>query len=124
MQMEMFNLIAMMAPQQAGTEQDPKAGMLNMFGMFAILGVMFYFLLIRPQSKQRKEQENLLKNLKAGHKVVLSSGIYGIVTNVKDKSLMVRIADNVKVEVLKSAVATVLEKSSEGDISNIEPKQK
>ena len=122
--MEMINLLAMMAPQQAGTEQDPKAGMLNMFGMFAILGVMFYFLLIRPQSKQRKEQENLLKNLKSGDKVVLSSGIYGIITNVKDKSLMVKIADNVKVEVLKSGVATVLEKSSEGDTSSIEPKQK
>jgi preprotein translocase subunit YajC len=122
--MRLIETIAMMTPQRPGTEQDPKAGMLNMFGMFAILGVMFYFLMIRPQSKQRKEQENLLKNLKSGDKVVLSSGIYGIITNVKDKSLMVKIADNVKVEVLKSAVVTVLEKSSEGDTSSIEPKQK
>lgn len=122
--MRLIETIAMMTPQQPGMEQDPKAGMLNMFGMFAILGVMFYFLMIRPQSKQRKEQENLLKNLKSGDKVVLSSGIYGIVTNVKDKSLMVKIADNVKVEVLKSAVGTVLEKSGEGDTSSIEPKQK
>ena len=124
MKMEMLNLIAMMTPQQPGTEQDPKAGMLNMFGMFAILGVMVYFLMIRPQSQQRKQQENLLKNLKSGDKVVLLSGIYGIITNVKDKSLMVKIADNVKVEVLKSAVSTVIEKSSDGDASSIEPKQK
>ena len=116
--MRLFETIAMMTPQQPGTEQDPRAGMLNMLGMFAILGVMLYFVMIRPQSKQRKEQENLLKNLKSGDKVVLSSGIYGIITNVKDKSLMVKIADHVKVEVLKSAVVTVLEKSSESDASN------
>jgi preprotein translocase subunit YajC len=116
--MRLIETIAMMTPQQPGTEPDPKAGMLNMFGMFAILGVMFYFLMIRPQSKQRKEQENLLKNLKSGDKVVLSSGIYGIITNVKDKSLMVKIAENVKVEVLKSAVGTVLEKSNESDASS------
>lgn len=122
--MKLFEILAMMTPQQPGMEPNPTGQMLNMFGMFAILGVMFYFLLIRPQSKQRKEQENLLKNLKSGDKVVLSSGIYGIITNVKDKSLMVKIADNVKVEVLKSAVGTVLEKSSEGDASSIEPKQK
>ena len=52
------------------------------------------------------------------------SGIFGIVTNVKDKSLMVKIADNVKVEVLKSAVSTVVEKSMDGDTSNAELKQK
>jgi preprotein translocase subunit YajC len=113
-----------MTPQQPGMEEDPKAAMLKMLGMFAILGVMFYFLMIRPQSQQRKQQENLLKNLKTGDKVVLSSGIFGIVTNVKDKSVMVKIADNVKVEVLKSAVGTVLDKSGEGDASSIEPKQK
>jgi preprotein translocase subunit YajC len=122
--MNLFEMIAMMTPQQPGTEQDSRAGMLNMFGMFAILGVMFYFLLIRPQSKQRKQQENLLKNLKSGDKVVLSSGIFGIVTNVKDKSLMVKIADNVKVEVLKSGVSTVVEKSSDSDTSSTEQKQK
>jgi preprotein translocase subunit YajC len=120
----MLNLLAMMTPQQPGTEDDPRAAALKMFGMFAILGVMFYFLLIRPQSKQRKDQENLLKNLKTGDKVVLSSGIFGIVTNVKDKSLMVKIADNVKVEVLKSGVSTVIERSGDGDTSGIEPKQK
>jgi preprotein translocase subunit YajC len=81
--------------------------------MFLILGVMFYFLLIRPQQKQRKEQENLLKNIKTGDRVLLSSGIYGIIANVKEKSFVVKIADNVKIEVLKSAVSSVLQKDSE-----------
>ena len=100
-----------------GTEQDPRAGMLNMVVMFAVLGVMFYFLLIRPQQKQRKEQENLLKNIKSGDRVLLNSGIYGIVTNVKEKSFMVKIADNVKVEVAKSGVGTVVQKADESQSS-------
>ena len=110
--MKLFELIAM-GPSPGGTEQDPRAGLLQMVGMFVILGVMFYFLLIRPQQKQRKEQENLLKNVKTGDKILMSSGIYGIVTNVKEKTLMVKIADNVKVEVLKSAVSSVVQKSAE-----------
>ena len=109
--MRLFELLAMGAP--AGTDQDPRAGMLNMVFMFVILGVMFYFLLIRPQQKQRKQQEELLKNTKTGDKVLMSSGIYGIVSNVKEKTLMVKIADNVKVEVLKSAVSSVVQKSAE-----------
>src|SRR5664280_3250222 len=112
--MRLFELIAMGGPSP-GTDQDPRAGILNMVFMFVILGVMFYFLLIRPQQKQRKEQEALLKNIKTGDKILMNSGIYGIVSNVKDKSLMVKIADNVKIEVLKSAVGSVVQKSAESE---------
>ena len=111
--MRVFELLAMFSPPPAGTEPNPTGQMLQMVVTFGILGVMFYFLLIRPQQKQRKEQENLLKNVKSGDKILLNSGIFGIVTNVKDKSLMVKIADNVKVEVLKSAVGSVVQKSAE-----------
>ncbi len=82
-----------------------------MIGMFAVMGVMFYFLLIRPQSKQRKEHENLLKNLKTGDRVLTNGGIYGIITNVKEKTVLLKIADNVKVEVVKSAISGVTAKS-------------
>src|SRR5882724_9574948 len=110
--MRVFELLGMFSPP-SGTEQDPRAAMLNMVVTFGILGIMFYFLLIRPQQKQRKEQESLLKNVKTGDKVLMNSGIFGIVTNVKEKTLMVKIADNVKVEVLKSAVSSVVQKSTE-----------
>ena len=110
--MRVFELLAMFGPP-AGQEQDPRAAMLQMVVTFGILGVMFYFLLIRPQQKQRKDQEALIKNVKTGDKILMNSGIYGIVTNVKDKTLMVKIADNVKVEVLKSAVGSVVQKSAE-----------
>ena len=110
--MTMHNLLAMGAPA-GDTQQDPKAQMIQMIAMFAILGVMFYFLMIRPQSKQRKEQANLLANIKTGDKVLMTSGIFGIIANVKEKSFVVKIADNVKVEVLKSAVTTVVQKGDE-----------
>ena len=119
--MRQFELLAMFGPP-SGTEQDPRAQMLQMIVTFGILGVMFYFLLIRPQQKQRKDQENLIKNVKTGDKVLLSSGIFGIVSNVKEKSLMVKIADNVKVEVLKSAVGSVVQKSAEVEAPAPSPK--
>ena len=110
-----IELLAMAAPTPPGTEPNPKGQLLQMVGMFVVLGVMFYFLLIRPQQRQRKEQDNLIKNIKSGDRILMSNGMYGIVTNVKDKSLMVKIADNVKVEVIKSAVSTVIQKGGEGE---------
>lgn len=70
--------------------------------------VIFYFILIRPQQRQQKEQQKLVESVKGGDQVLLSSGIYGVVTEVKDKTLLVKIADNVKVKVLRTAVAQVI----------------
>jgi preprotein translocase subunit YajC len=77
--------------------------------------VIFYFMAIRPQSKRQKELANLVAALKTGDKVVTSSGIHGIISNIKEGStLMLKIADNVKIEIDKSSIATVVadEKSS------------
>jgi preprotein translocase subunit YajC len=109
--MRMYELLAMAPP--SGTEANPQGQMIQMIGMFAILGVMFYFLLIRPQQKQKKEQENLMKNIKSGDKVLMTRGIYGIIANVKEKAFVVKIAENVKIEVLKSAVSSVVQKDAE-----------
>ena len=120
--MRLFELLAMGQPTPPGTEQDPRAQMLQMVVMFGALGAMFYFMMIRPQSKQRKEHENLLKNVKSGDKILTNGGLYGIVTNVKEKSLMVKIADNVKVEIVKTAITSVVQKSDEGESSGGEQK--
>jgi preprotein translocase subunit YajC len=120
--MKLLELIAMAPQPQPGTEPNPTGQMLQMVGMLAVFGAMFYFLLIRPQQKQKKEQENLLKNIKSGDRVLTTGGLYGIVTNVKERSFMVKIADNVKVEVAKSAIGTVVQKSAEGESSSGESK--
>jgi len=85
------------------------------------MGVLFYFLLIRPQQKRRKQHEQLLANLKTGDKVVTSSGIHGLIANVKDTTFLLKVADNVKIEVDKSAIAGV-EKSAEPKASASEAK--
>jgi len=92
------------------TVQNPKAQALQMFGLFAIMGFMFYFAIYRPQQKKAKEHDALLKALKPGDRVVTSSGIMGIVISIKDKTVSLRSADS-KLEVLKSAVTDVLERS-------------
>jgi len=64
-------------------------------------------LLIRPQQKRQKEHQRLLSDLKTGDKVVTSSGIHGLIANVKDTTFLVKVADNVKIEVDKNAIASV-----------------
>ena len=84
---------------------------------FLCIGVIFYFLILRPQSKRQKELQNLVSTLKTGDKVVTNSGIHGIIANVKEGStLSLKIADNVKIEIDKSAIATV-DKSSTSSAS-------
>ena len=70
--------------------------------------VIFYVMVIRPQSKQRKELQTLISTLKTGDKVVTSGGIHGIIANVKEgTTLILKIADNVKIEIDKSSIANV-----------------
>lgn len=69
--------------------------------------VIFYFLMIRPQQKQRKQHQALLSNLKKGDEVITSSGIYGKVTGIADNVVTVEIADNVRIKLDKAQVATI-----------------
>ena len=78
------------------------------------MGVIFYFLIIRPQSKRTKDLKTLIGSLKTGDKVVTNSGIHGIIANVKEgHTLLLKVADNVKIEINKDAIANVIIDSSE-----------
>jgi preprotein translocase subunit YajC len=70
--------------------------------------VIFYFLLIRPQQKQKKEHQNLLANLKVGDNVLTGGGIYGRVTGIKDDKVTVEISDKVRVKVNRGHIAGVV----------------
>ena len=96
------------APEGAG----PQPSFLIQMAPLIFLFVIFYFLLIRPQQKRKKAHEKLVSSVKTGDKVVTSSGIHGIVANVKDKTILVKVADNVKIEFDRASVAS-LEKSAE-----------
>jgi preprotein translocase subunit YajC len=97
---------------QAGPATEG-AGQRMLFQMVLILGfvLVFYFLLLRPQQKRQKAVQDMLKGLKTGDRVLTSGGIFGQVLGIKDDVVVVKIADDVKIEVAKSAVTGVVPKS-------------
>jgi preprotein translocase subunit YajC len=100
--MEFLTLLAQAAP--GAPEQPP---VLFQFMPLIIIAVLFYFLLIRPQQKKQKEHQKLVAGIKTGDNVVTSSGIHGMVANVKDTTILLKVADNVKIEMDKAAVVSV-----------------
>jgi preprotein translocase subunit YajC len=95
----------------SGTEGGPS--LLTSFIPILLLFVIFYFLLIRPQQKKQKQHQSLISSLRRGDKIVTNGGLYGTVVDVKDHVIVLKIADDVKVELVKNAVATVIEKREE-----------
>jgi preprotein translocase subunit YajC len=91
---------------------QPGGGQASPWGMFVPLLLMFvvlYFFMIRPQQKRQKEKEKMLDALKKGDRVLTIGGVYGEIQQVKENIVVVRIADNVKVELQRSAVSSVVE---------------
>ncbi len=91
----------------------PPGGLLgNPMVFMVLMFVLMYFVLIRPQRKKQKEQEALIKSIKTGDHVVSIGGIHGIVTSAKDRTVMVKVADNVKIEFDRSAIASIPKKTN------------
>jgi len=101
-----FILFAMGSPPGG----EGGGGIGSFLPMFAIIMLIFYFLIMRPEQRKKKEHQETLKNVKKGDKIVTSSGIIGIISGVKENSIMLKVADNVKIEVLRSSVGQVLDK--------------
>src|SRR5258706_6495629 len=93
------------AGQQAPTISEALSHQLP---FFILIGVMFYFILIRPQQKRAKELAKLVSSIKAGDKVATSSGIVGVVIAVKDTTMTIKSFD-AKMEVTKASVTQILE---------------
>jgi preprotein translocase subunit YajC len=72
---------------------------------FLVIGVVFYLLVFMPMKKRQKKMEALIAALRNGDKVITNSGIYGVIAAVKDKTFILKISDQVKIEISKSAVA-------------------
>lgn len=93
---------AQSAPSAAGG-----GGLLEMLMPLALMFLVFYFLLIRPQQKRSKQHQEVLKNLKRGDEVVTASGIHGTIDGLTDTVLTLEIANNVKIKVDRHQVARV-----------------
>jgi preprotein translocase subunit YajC len=102
-------LLTLLAQAQTGSPGGgaSSGGGFNLFVPLIFFLIIFYFILIRPQSQRQKQQQQLINALKTGDRVVTSSGIHGLIANVKDSTVIVKVADNVKIEMEKSAIASV-----------------
>ncbi len=78
--------------------------------MMVILFAIMYFMMIRPQRRREKQRKEMIANVKSGSRVLLTSGIIGQIMNVQEQTLVVRIAENTKIEVVRSAISQILEK--------------
>jgi len=91
-----------MTPRSPGGEQP---NFLFSLIPFALIFVMFYFLLIAPARKKQKKHTEMMGNLKPGDRVITNGGIHGTVAGVSDHVVQIKIADQVKIEISKNAVA-------------------
>ena len=80
--------------------------------------MIFYFLILRPQQKRQKERAKLLESIKKGDRIITAGGIHGTVEGLDDKTLLVKVADNVKMKFDRSAVSTIV------GVTDIEPEKK
>lgn len=104
----------MMAPPPADGSAPPTwVQLLPLVILFALM----YFVLLRPQMRRQKEQEKIISAVKTGDRVVAAGGICGTVANLKDQVVTLKVADNVKIEVLRSSITTV-EKAAEEKASS------
>jgi len=95
----------------------PAAGGASNFSgilMMVLIFVVFYFFMIRPQQKRQKEIKKQREAMKAGDTVVTSGGIYGKVKDIKDTTVTIEIAENVRIKVDKNSVFASSEQIQEG----------
>ena len=89
------------------TSGGTAAFIVNVLPIVAI-GLIFYFLVIAPANKQRRVQQEMISSLKKGDRVLTSGGIYGTVQNVEAEVVYLKIAENVKIKVARSAVSGIV----------------
>jgi preprotein translocase subunit YajC len=98
-----FFLLAMSQPQGG----NPEGSLISTLIMFTLIIAIFYFMILRPQQKKQKERQKMLEAVKKGDKVVTTGGMYGTVAGLDDKTLLVQVAENVKLRFDRSAIAAI-----------------
>jgi len=89
----------------------PGGGIGSFFVPLILIFIIMYFVMIRPQKKRQEQQQKLVASLKTGDRVVTNAGIHGLISNVKETTVLVKVADNVKIEIDKSAITNVLKEA-------------
>jgi preprotein translocase subunit YajC len=90
-------------------QQQSPANPIALFAPYILIGVVFYFLLFMPMQRQKKRQQQMLRELKSGDNVVTSGGIVGTITAVDSDTIVLRVKpDNLKLQFARSAVSSVV----------------
>ena len=95
---------AMAPPPPDGTEGG--GGMLALLPPMIMMFLIFYFIVIRPQQKKQQEQRKMVNDLKEGDNIITMSGIHGTIKKLKEDTVMLQIADNVRVKINRSSIGT------------------
>ncbi len=103
-----LHLLAMAPPPAQGGQ--PAQSPIFFFVWIGIMIAIFYVMIIRPQRRRESERQALMQAIKTGDRILFSGGIIGVVANVKEKTLVVKVGDKMKLEILRAAVSQVLEK--------------
>lgn len=116
------------APPEAPEAAPPGGGLGGLFAPLAIIGLLFYFMILRPQRAKEQRFRDMVAALKENDRVVTIGGIYGVVTNVQRDidRITIRIdeSNNTKIRVASSAIARVLTEETEGGTKSTEPVSK
>ena len=107
----MLLFLAQAQPAASAPAPGAASGFMNLLPFWFFIIVIMYFVLIRPQKKRQQQQQRLVSSLKTGDRVITNAGIHGMIANVKETTVIVKVADNVKIEMEKSAVTNVLKES-------------
>ena len=122
--MTMGSQLALLAQAGAGGPQgDPNQQMMYMVLMFGVIFLLFYLLILRPQKREQKRQEDIRNAIKKGDKVITIGGVHGTVAAVDttNGTVAVQVDRNVKIDFSRSAIATVITKDDKA--SEDEPKK-
>jgi preprotein translocase subunit YajC len=93
---------------QAAGGGQPTGSMFGPLIMFALIFVIFYFIIIMPARKKQKQHQNLINSLKGGERIITAGGIYGTISRVMDDRFEVQVDKNTKVMITKSSIAAVI----------------
>lgn len=102
----MLKLFLAMAPPPGGAGDG--GGIMSTVIMFGLIIGIFYFMILRPQQKRQKERQKLLDSVKKGDKIITAGGLHGQVAGLDEKTVLIQVAENVKLKFERSAVASVV----------------
>ncbi|MDR3124148.1 MAG: preprotein translocase subunit YajC [Treponema sp.] len=107
--MNTFVFSLLLGAPQGGAGTAGTGNLVSAFLPFILIIAIFYFIIIRPQNKKQKETQRMLSALKKGDRIVTIGGIHGVISTVRENSVVVKVDDNTKVEFSRSAISNVVE---------------